>query len=395
MASLRDNPRLLCAYHALQMSLFPMAIITVFYRRDIGMDMSQIMLVQGGFGLAMALFEFPSGYLADRIGYRRSLILASWLNVLGWSIYTRAETIAGVLLAEAVLGIGISLISGSDTALLYESLQESGEEAHFGRWTGRVKFFGQFGEGSAAIVAGFLYAHWHRLPFVFEVGIWVANLFIAWKLCEPARQRPPLQENWAQIKTMVNHVLHGDPRLRAIIVLTIALGMASFVPVWTIQLYVTDAGLSPAWLGVVWALANYSVALASLSSTRVAARLGLSRLFVLCLLLIALGYAGMGLTHAIWGVGFYYLLTIMRGLYGPSLHHEEQRRIPSSDRAGYVSLRSLMFRSSFLVLGPCAGAAMDRFGQHPVLLVLGLLLVSAAGVGLTLMRRSGALTPTP
>ncbi|MDE0897302.1 MAG: MFS transporter, partial [Planctomycetota bacterium] len=60
MSSLRTNPRLLCTYHALQMSLFPMAILTIFFRQDIGMSMGEIFLLQGAFGLAMALFEFPS-----------------------------------------------------------------------------------------------------------------------------------------------------------------------------------------------------------------------------------------------------------------------------------------------------------------------------------------------
>ncbi len=107
--------------------------------------------------------------------------------------------------------------------------------------------------------------------------------------------------------------------------------------------------------------------------------------------LIAIGYAGMGLTHAVWGVCFYYALTLMRGLYGPALHHEEQRRIPSSDRAGFISLRSLIFRSCFLVLGPLVGAAIDRWGQHDVLLVLGSLLVAAGSIGLCGMQRAGAL----
>jgi predicted MFS family arabinose efflux permease len=373
------------------MSLFPMAILTVFFRHDIGMSMTEIMLVQGGFGLAMALFEFPSGYLADRIGYRKTLIVAAMMNAVGWSIYVRADSILGVLLAEAVLGVAISLISGSDTALLYETLEESGEESEFGRWIGRIKFFGQFGEGSAAIIAGFLYAQWHRLPFAFEVGIWVINLVVAWRLVEPERQRPPLQDNWAQVRAMVRHLAIDDPKLRAITLLTIVLGMASFIPVWTVQLYVTDAGLAASWLGVIWALANYSVAIASLMSTRLSGKLGLSRLFVLCIVLIALGYAGMGLTHAIWGVVFYYSLTIMRGLYGPSLHHEEQRRVPSSDRAGFISLRSLAFRSCFLVLGPCVGLAIDRYGQHPVLLGVGALLTIAAVCALWMMHRSGAI----
>jgi len=389
MSALKRNPALLCTFHGLQMSLFPMAILTVFYRQDLGMSMTQIMLVQGGFGLAMALFEFPSGYLADRIGYRRTLVIASLLNAVGWSIYARADGIGGVIAAEVVLGIGVSLISGSDSALLYESLKETDQEFEYSRWNGRVRFWGQLGEGSAALVAGVLFASWARLPFVVEAGVWIVNLFVAWRLVEPERHRPVLGENWKQVKAVVNHVWNESPALRAIMVLTIVLGMSSFLPVWTIQLYATDAGMDAAWLGVTWALANYSVAFSSLFATRVAWRLGLHGAMLLCIALIAIGYAGMGLLHSLWGVAFYFFLTTMRGLFSPPLGHEEQRLIPSADRAGFLSLRSLAFRTSFLIIAPGIGLAMDRFGQHPVLLAVGAVLVTAAWTALATLRRVG------
>ncbi|MFT4709865.1 MAG: MFS family permease [Planctomycetota bacterium] len=391
MSSLQANPRLLCTFNALQMSLFPMAVITIYYRLDIGMSMAQIFMLQGAFGLAMALFEFPSGYLADRIGYRRTLIFAALLNAVGWSLYVRADSIGHILLAEVVLGIGISLISGTDSALLYESLEETGQEAQFGMWNGRVKFFGQAGEGTAAIIAGSLYVFWHRLPFLLEVVIWIVNFFVAWRLVEPARHRPPATENWKQIKGMFHHMAVGDKQLRAIVFITIVLGMSSFIPVWTIQLYGTDLGLSTMTLGFVWAIANYSVAISSLYSSRVSAKIGLHKLILLCILLIAVGYGGLGLSHVALGVGFYFILTVMRGLHGPSLHHEEQRRIPSSDRAGFGSLRSLLFRSTFLIISPAIGYSMDKHGQHPVLLVIGCVVVVLALFGLRLMVTSGAL----
>ncbi len=387
VSPLQHNPRLLCLFHALQMSLFPMAVLTVFYRQELGMSMTEIMLVQGGFGLAMALFEFPSGYLADRIGYRRTLVFSAVLNAIGWSIYARAGGIGGVIAGEVVLGIGISLISGSDAALMYESLQESGREKEYAHWNGRMRAFGQLGEGSAALLAGVLYAHWTRLPFVTEVVIWCVNLYVAWRLVEPERHRPPLGENWKQIKAMVSHVALRAPRLRAVILLTIALGMSSFIPVWTIQLYATDSGMPATWLGVVWAAANYSVALASLVATRIAGRVGLVKLVIGCVVLIAIGYAGMGLTQSLWGVAFYFSLTTMRGLFSPSLGHEEQRLISSSDRAGFLSLRSLLFRTSFLVIGPLIGIAIDNYGQRPTLLAVGTLLVLACLSALASLRR--------
>jgi len=386
---LKRNPGLLCVFHALQMSLFPMAILTVFYREDLGMTMAEIMLVQGGFGLAMALFEFPSGYLADRIGYRRTLVIASLLNAIGWSIYARADGIGGVILGEVVLGIGISLISGSDQALLYESLKETEHEGDYGKWNGRVRFWGQLGEGSAALVAGLMFAHWARLPFVAEAVIWIVNLYVAWCLVEPARHRPPTGGNWQQVKTMVRFVSRESPRLRAVMLLTIALGMSSFIPVWTIQLYATDAGMDAAWLGVVWAVANYSVALSSLFATRLSNRIGLFRLMILCVALIGIGYAGMGLSHTLWGVGFYLVLTTMRGLFSPPLGHEEQRLIPSSDRAGFLSLRSLTFRGCFLIIAPMIGFAMDAYGQHAVLLAVGAAMVLACVASMTSLARHG------
>lgn len=60
------------------------------------------------------------------------------------------------------------------------------------------------------------------------------------------------------------------------------------------------------------------------------------------------------------------------------LHPEEQRLIPSTNRAGFLSLRSLLFRAVFLVVGPAAGAGFDRWGVHTVLLVLGPLLALAS-----------------
>ena len=171
--------------------------------------------------------------------------------------------------------------------------------------------------------------------------------------------------------------------------LTIVLGMSSYVPVWTIQLYATDAGVPERALGFIWAAANYTVAIGSLFSSRVAGFLGLRSLLVLCVGLIGTGFLGMGLTHAVWGFAFYFVLTLMRGLNVPAMHHEEHRQIPSSDRAGFVSLRSLTFRSIFLVLGPLVGYAIDRHGQHPVLIGLGIGFVVFGCAGLALMQRAG------
>lgn len=373
------------------MALFPVAIITLFWKHSVGLDMAEIMLLQGAFGLAMAVFEFPSGYVADRVGYRRTLVAASGVTAVAWAIYAVADTFASILLGEVLLGLGLALVSGCDSALLYESLRETGDEESFTRWTGRVRFFGQTAEGTAALLAGALYAWSPRLPFVLEIGVWLANLGVAWSLVEPRRHLPETTGHLDNVRVIVRTALVSHRRLTAVIALAIVLGMSSFLPVWLVPLYAQDAGVPVVWIGPLWAVANYTVALGSLWSDGARRRLGLAPLLGLGIGLIAVGYLGLGLSHALFGFAFYFCLTTVRGFVGPALAHQEQRLIPSGDRAGFLSLRSLLFRLCFLVIGPIVGAAVDRYGQHDVYLVSGAVLVVVAAITLAWAQRLRAL----
>lgn len=372
---LARNPPRLAAYNGLQMMLFPVAIVTLYQREEIGLDMTGILLLQAFFGLAMAILEFPSGYLADRIGYRRTLILASAISVLGWTLYMLADDFVSLLVAEVVLGFSLALISGCDSALLYESLVETGQEREFTRWTGRVRFVGQGSEGTAALFAGVLFAISPQLPFLLQIPVWIANLFVAVGLSEPARHVPAEKNHFQHMVKIARGALIERPELRAIIALTVILGLSSFALVWVVPLYAVEAGLPVAWIGPMWTAANYVVAASALASDRLDKRLGTSNLVLLGIFLVAFGYAGLASVHAWWGFGFYFAVAAIRGLVAPALLHREQRLIPTADRASFLSLRSLIFRLSFLVLGPVVGVGIDEFGNHPALAVTGTLLV--------------------
>jgi MFS family permease len=372
-AQTNKNPWLLCAFHALQMSLLPMAILAPFYKREIGMTQQDIYVLQAIFGLFVALFEFPSGYLADRLGYRRTLVLATLGNVVGWALYAAADSFAGVVVAEAVLGVSLSFVSGADSALLYESLLSSKKQAQFTLWTGRMKFWGQTAEGTAALIAGGLFALSPRSPFVAESALWIIAFFVALRLVEPAvhvRAEPRLG-HVQEMRKMVRVAFVENRRLRAVIFLTIVMGMSTFVPVWMISVFAAENGLPDTLLGLLWALANYAVALGALSSDRLRRRFGFTIAMVGCIVLVAAGYGSLAVVQGSW-VGFLYLLmTFARGVFTPMLAHLEQEELPSGDRAGFLSLRSLVFRGSFLCLGPIVGWAFEEFGFRPVLPVLG------------------------
>ncbi|WP_437612347.1 MFS transporter [Sorangium sp. So ce834] len=395
MSSVQRNPWLICAYYGVHSLMFPAAIFPLFWTGDIGMSVATMMSVQASFNLSIALFEFPSGYIADRLGHRRALVLGSSSILLGWSLYAIAHALWSVILAELVLGVGFSLVSGADSALLYDSLREQGKEHEFARWYGRMRSIAQIASGSGALVAGFLYARWSRLPFVIEVAAWVLALGIALRFGETQRAQPKVEDHLGRMRSVVRDALLERPDLRAVLLLGVAFALASYLPTWLMALYATESGAKVTWIGPMWSVASFTTALGAMLSERAGRRLGMTGMLLACVALVAAGYLGLAISHHALGFAFYFLLTFVRGLHMPLLHHEEQRLAPDGDRASCVSLRSFLFRLAFVLLAPVVGMGVDRYGHRPVLWVSGALMAALTFAAFCLFRARAARPQQP
>ena len=76
--------------------------------------MHQIMVLQAIYSVSIVALEIPSGYFADVLGRRRTLILGVIMGTVGMGIYSLSYGFLGFLIAELVLGIGQSFVSGAD-----------------------------------------------------------------------------------------------------------------------------------------------------------------------------------------------------------------------------------------------------------------------------------------
>ena len=382
------NVRLLVAYTACQFLLFPIPIITLFWKDQIGMSLADIMVLQAIFGLAVVLCEFPSGYLADRVGYRRSILVGTTLLLAGWLLYTRAATFWIVALAETILGAGSAFVSGADRAILWVSLEREGHAAQYTRWDGRIRAVSQSAEALSAAAGGWLYAAAPRLPFWLQVP----SAALAWLAAAMLREAPPLSVSGGSSHAqrawhIIGFTLWHHRRLRAAMALSVALGLSTFVVIWLIQSSMQARGIHTAWFGPLWAVAHVWLAAVSLSSARVAATLGVRQSLLLCCLLVPVGYAGLSLVQAAWSIVFYLCFMTIRGLQGPILATVMQHDAPPEDRASVLSIATLMFRLSFVIAGPPIGVLVDRAGMETA---FGLLAVGLGAVALLAFRAFAA-----
>ena len=376
MRSLQRNLPLLCLFKAFQMSLFPLSIITLFHQFQIGLTQEQILIVQGIKSLICALAEFPAGWLADRIGYRRTLILGSISILICWVLYTQVDTFGGVVLADAFLGIGWSFIYGTDSALLYESLLGQDKLHEMSMWNGRTSFWGQLAEASCAVGAGFLYEYSPTMPFYIQAFLSLFNIVLAFMILEPDRPRSMRKDKIKEIYEMFKKTYIDSPLLRYGTLLFIVLGIASYLQVWNIQIYAEQSGIPTSWLGLNWAAANIFVALGSLYSHKIEKNMGTIKTLYFCLGFIVIGYSGLALLPGYIGFLFYYFLTFERGINYPVLNDIQQKVINSENRAGMLSITNFSFRIIFAVICPLAGMLIHHYGFKIFFAVAGVLFVS-------------------
>ena len=71
------------------------------------------------FALMILLMEIPSGYFADRYGRVAVLRAGGLFWSLSWLSLLLVNDFFGLVVFEALAGLGTSLLSGADLALLY------------------------------------------------------------------------------------------------------------------------------------------------------------------------------------------------------------------------------------------------------------------------------------
>lgn len=108
--------------------------VATLYRTACGLSMGQITLIEAISLLLCLALEIPWGWVADRIGYRRTLLFCYILFFISKIIFWRATSFAGFLAERLLLSVVMSGQSGCDTALLFRSAPPGASQTVFARY---------------------------------------------------------------------------------------------------------------------------------------------------------------------------------------------------------------------------------------------------------------------
>ncbi|MBI5413410.1 MFS transporter [Candidatus Peregrinibacteria bacterium] len=227
--------------------------LVIFYQAH-GLSMKQVMIIQAVFSIGIVLIEIPSGYFADRFGRKASIIIGAAGGAIGMFFYIIAGGFWGFLTAEIILSISAGFYSGADSALIYDSLLEMKNEENYKRIQGRVSAIGNFAEGLASIIGGFLALISLKTPFYAEFAVLLFAIPLAISLREPRPHEAKITEDKKNMLGITKYALHFRKEIKWLILYSAVIGAATLNMVWFTQPYWENAGVPLAFFGILWAL---------------------------------------------------------------------------------------------------------------------------------------------
>lgn len=349
-----------------------MPIVVLFYQSN-GMTMQEIFTLQAVYSATLMFLEIPTGYFADAAGRKTSILLGSVLGFGGYLIYSLSAGFWEFAVAETILGVGMSLVSGADSALLYDSLLASGKESRYTRYDGKITSAGNFAEALAGIAGGLLALLSLRTPYYFQAGVAFLAIPAALILREPPVHGKISTPHYRDVFRIVGTVLGKDRKLFWNTMFSAVTGVSTLSMAWFAQPWLIRAELPVSLFGVIWACLNLSVGITAMFAWKIEERAGIPKTVILFTSVLILSWFLLALTGRPEGLVFLGLFYLARGIATPTLRSYINRITPSDIRATVMSVRNFIIRGLFALLGPLFGLIIDRQGLPRALLFAGLL----------------------
>jgi len=357
------------------MFLVLMPVLIPFFN-SLGLNMEKIFILLSVFSISCFLFEVPSGYISDLLGRRKTLIISSILKGTGFSLFAVATGFDLLIVAEIILGLAVSLSSGTDTSLIYDSLLAIDSKKAQIKILGKSIYFLTLGEGIASLLASLLmYLSFNvgDLVFVSAFMCWIP-LLISLTLVEPPRTLLG-NKHRENFKFIYNKLFKESLLLKLILLNMVFYFAATMLGVWTFQKYWQALHIPIVYFGVLWALTNFAAAYASKTAHKIEKKWGSHQVLIFVGLLPIISFLGISFVDHFTGFVFCLLFQVCRGLGQVILKDALNKRITGDFRATANSIAQMGTRIFFVCISPLFGYLIDNDGLSTACMYMGIVYI--------------------
>jgi len=388
MTSHRNVP-LILTYSVCCNLVFLLPII-IPYSKYIGLSFQEFLLTEAIFAAIVLFAEVPSGWLSDIWKRRTTLIISTFFAVIGYSFLLNADSFWIFALGQAIIGIAVSLNSGTINALLYDTLLQDERVGEYRKLEGKRHAYTLYAVAFASIIGAAVYQIDEKLPVALEIiALIIAMISISF-IIEPKRQMKSIERHmfYDMMQTM-KYALSGHREVAGIIFISMIAFCTTKLMLWTQQPYYMATGIGVEWFGIILAglylLSGFAGQWGHLLDHKVSHR------FVLGFTIMLLAISCIGLAvfqNPIAGIGFFLMGTMVYGAVRPRVDSAINDCVGSERRASVLSTAALMVNVMFIPSSIVVGMIDSAVNIFAAQIYIGIQVLVLGAIGFILWRQS-------
>jgi len=253
--------------------------INVLFMRAQGLSFAEMSATLAAFSLGIVAGEIPTGYVGDRIGRRKSLLLGVYLVAGSIFIYGLSTEFWQFLTIYIIWAVGITFMSGSGQAWLYDVLKQSDDGDQFAHIRGRASALNAGNATIAIFAGGYLYSIDHFYPFL-AAAVFMATAGLILLTFPASRDDEASSEfDLGAVVALLRHLLTQSPNRAFIFYAAVLAGGFAVVGGVYVQPMTKSLGASERQIGWLFATATGIGAIVNPLAGRIKDQIGVERWF--------------------------------------------------------------------------------------------------------------------
>lgn len=326
-------------------SLIPAYVIERLFWEERGMTIQMVVYTEIIYALTIVFLEIPTGIMADKWGRKRMLVLSALLACSEFLILLYATEFWHFALVVFLAGVSRSASSGSENALLYDSLLLQGKASSFERQLGRLNAC-DFVSAILAALCGSLLASKYglELNYWISLGSTLIALALSLLLTEPAAENSNSVEEAVPFKAYIAVSLRffrTNPSVSLVMLSAMVTGaaMGYIEEFW--QLYVSRLGISVVYFGIFSAVIMLLQLPGNLMAHVLIRWFSYRALIFMIMAVFAVGFTYVAISKDFIGLTAMLIICLFSGVMEPIASGYLHHRTNSSMRATIDSFQSL------------------------------------------------------
>lgn len=351
--------------------------VATLYRQAQGVSLFQITIIESISLFFMIALEIPWGYVADRIGYKKTLVICNVLYFFSKIVFWQATSFAWFLAERLMLSVVLAGISGCDSAYLYTAAY--GGDSH--------KVFSVYSAMStaglmiAAVVFSAVVVDDYRLAGFLTVISYGLSMLLTFFLDDTGIKEKRALGIASDAKAIIQALKSNKRFLLFLAAATLLAESNQTITVFLSQVQYLRAGIPTEYMGYIYILVTLAGVLAA-ASGRFTKRLGEKKASKLLFAAGAIACGVMAVTVSpVISVILIVLLRLSASMFAPVSMHIQNREVNIAARATLLSVYSSIMNAGAIFTNLVFGNLADinislALAAGAVFCALGLLLYS-------------------